>query len=87
MLKIIGIFLLLLAVPVSLAAEGPPPFPECELIIDDFAQGIKPGWKIKSFKGSTEYTWIKDENRSYVKATSRGTASGLFYEIEFDPQQ
>ncbi|MBW2467295.1 MAG: DUF3047 domain-containing protein [Deltaproteobacteria bacterium] len=60
--------------------------PECEIIIDDFKNGIKPGWKPKSFKAITEYTWVKDNSRSYIRATSSNAASGLIYEIEYDPE-
>ena len=84
---LITVLFILLTIPSGILAENLTATPECEIVIDDFANGIKPDWKTKSFKGTTEYTWIKEENRAYVKATSRGTASGLYYEIEFDPQQ
>jgi hypothetical protein len=60
---------------------------ECEIIIDDFAQGIKPGWEKQLFKGETGYTWIKEENRGFVRAASKNAASGLIYKVDFDPQQ
>lgn len=87
MSRVIAVLFILLTIPSGILAENLTATPECEIVIDDFANGIKPDWKTKSFKGTTEYTWIKEENRAYVKATSRGTASGLYYEIEFDPQQ
>jgi hypothetical protein len=85
--RVIAILLLFLAVTSSIAAENAGLMPACEIIVDDFAHGIKPDWKAKSFKGTTEYTWMNEENRGYVRATSRGTASGLYYDIEFDTQQ
>jgi hypothetical protein len=87
MSRVIAVLLILLTSPSGLLAENSTVIPECEIVIDDFANGIKPEWKSKSFKGTTEYTWIKEDNRTYVRATSRGSASGLVYEIEFDPQQ
>jgi len=87
MSRIIATLLLLLLVPSSTGAENSAVMPECEIIIDDFAHGIKPEWNNKSFKGTTEYTWIKENDRTFVRATSKDSASGLFYEIEFDPQQ
>lgn len=87
MARIIAILLLCLTVPSSIIAENTPLLPACEIIIDDFANGIKPAWQAKSFKGTTEYTWVKEDNRAYVRATSRGTASGLYYTIKLDAQQ
>ena len=87
MSRVIAVLLILLTIPSGLMAGNSTAIPECEIVIDDFANGIKPEWKSKSFKGKTEYTWIKEDNRRYVRATSRGSASGLVYEIEFDPQQ
>jgi len=82
-----AILLFLLTVPSSMFAENYAVMPECEIIIDDFATGINPNWKPKSFKGTTEYTWIKEDNRTYVRATSRDSASGLYYKIEYDPRE
>ncbi len=87
MSRVIAVLLILLTSPSGLLAENSSVIPECEIVIDDFANGIKPEWKSKSFKGTTEYTWINEDDRRYVRATSRGTASGLYYEIEIDPQQ
>ena len=85
--KIIPILLLLLAIPaISLADDSRIP-PECEIIIDDFADGIKPGWTPKSFKGKTEYIWAVEDGKPFIKATSNNAASGLFYKIEYDLQQ
>ena len=43
------------------------------------------GWDTKSFKGVTEYQVVKEGDRTVVKATSRGSASGLIRKIRFDP--
>lgn len=81
------LLLLLLSLSSSIQAEKHALMPECEIIIDDFARGIKPEWRTKSFKGTTEYTWTRDGNRSYIRAESKGSASGLYYKIEYDPQE
>jgi hypothetical protein len=44
------------------------------------------GWEIKSFKGSTDYSLVRDDGHTVVKAISRGTASGLFKKVELDPR-
>jgi len=79
--------LLLLATPAGITANDTGIMPECEIVIDDFSSGIKPTWKSKSFKGVTEYTWTREDNRGFVKAVSRGTASGLYHPIEFEPHR
>lgn len=87
MSKVIPILILILTIhSVSLAEDFRIP-PECEIIIDDFADGIKPGWINKSFKGKTEYTWVKENGDPFVRATSNNAASGLIYKIEYDPQK
>ena len=85
--KIISILILLLTTPSILGAENFEIPTECEIIIDDFADGIKPGWITKSFKGITEYTWINEDGKSFIRATSNNTASGLIYRIEYDPRK
>jgi len=87
MSRTIAILLLILASPASMRADNPVLMQNCEIIIDDFAQGIGPGWRSKSFKGTTEYSWTREGGRTYVRATSKGTASGLYYKIEYDPRQ
>ncbi|MDF1577855.1 MAG: DUF3047 domain-containing protein [Desulfurivibrionaceae bacterium] len=57
------------------------------LLIDDFKDGIRPGWQVKKFEGLTAYTSTVEEGIPCLKATAEGTASGLFYEIEYDPRQ
>ena len=41
-------------------------------------------WEAKEFEGFTDYRLIQDTSQSAIKATSKGTASGLFYETEVD---
>lgn len=59
----------------------------CEIIIDDFADGLDPGWEAESFKGETQYTWTKEGDQTFIKATSNGTASNLIYKIKYNSKQ
>ena len=59
----------------------------CEIVIDDFAEGIGSGWKAESFKGITQYTWTKEGDKTFVRAISNGTASNLYYKIRYNPRQ
>jgi len=71
----------------NISAEDSASIPECEIIIDDFANGMNDTWESKSFKGTTEYTWITEGGKGYVRATSKASASGLYYKFEYDTQQ
>ena len=85
--KITIIFIFLLVLPgVNLAGEHVKP-EDCEIIIDDFSKGIGPGWSEKSFAGETQYSVIEDEGQPCLRAISNGTASGLYYKIEYDPRE
>lgn len=68
-----------MAVTVSVASAG-------EITIDDFADGLDPGWQEKSFSGHTVYKLVHEDGRQCIKATSRDAASGLYYKIAFDPE-
>jgi hypothetical protein len=57
------------------------------ILIDDFKNGLRPAWKEKKFKGVTSYLPAVEDNIPCLKAEAAGTASGLFYEIEYDPAQ
>lgn len=57
-------------------------------VIDDFEQGLAPGWKGKSFKGETSYRVVAEAQGNHVLAAdSRAAASGLVYKIDYDPRQ
>ncbi|OGQ97201.1 MAG: hypothetical protein A2521_15570 [Deltaproteobacteria bacterium RIFOXYD12_FULL_57_12] len=58
-----------------------------EILIDDFAAGLRPGWQEKIFKGKTEYRLVQDSGQSVLMATSDKSASGLYYEIAYDPNK
>jgi hypothetical protein len=81
------VILLILLAPEKIQAENHAIPSECEIIIDDYANGIKDAWVSKSFKGMTKYTWINDKGMAYIRATSKASASGLYYKIDYDTQQ
>jgi len=56
-------------------------------LIDDFSQGLGPGWQSKEFAGMTSYRPTVVDNIPCLRAESIGTASGLFYKIEYNPRQ
>lgn len=58
-----------------------------EIIIDNYQNRISSKWKSKSFSGQTDYRLDQYNNQPAIHATSNGSASGLFYEIEYDPRQ
>jgi len=49
-------------------------------------EGLR-GWETKSFKGATDYSLVRDDGRTVVKAVSRGTASGLFKKVKLNPER
>lgn len=88
MFKTLSILLLfLLLAPVKIPAEYFSVMPACEIIIDDFAKGMSKTWETKSFKGTTEYTWINEGGKAFIRATSTASASGLYYKIKYDTRQ
>ena len=42
------------------------------------------GWEEKVFEGNTRYETVAQDGRTVVRATSRGTASGLFFRRRID---
>jgi hypothetical protein len=58
-----------------------------ELVLDDYKNGLGPGWKTRSFAGQTKYAVEHDGTRFCIKATSTAAASGLFHEIDYDPKE
>jgi hypothetical protein len=45
------------------------------------------GWETKSFKGQTDYSLVKENGRTVVRAHSKGTASGLIRKVKLDPNR
>lgn len=57
-----------------------------EILIDDYKGGLSPGWKEKVFEKRTRYEVVEEGSARFIKATSRASASALYYEINFDPK-
>lgn len=55
------------------------------ILIDDLSGGLSKNWKTKSFKGTTEYRIDSENGSPCIRAVSKGSASALYYPIEFDP--
>lgn len=55
-------------------------------LIDDFRGTIASGWQVKEFKGISSYRPTSEDTIPCLKAEAAGTASGLFYEIDYDPK-
>ncbi|HEY3307385.1 MAG TPA: DUF3047 domain-containing protein [Desulfuromonadaceae bacterium] len=58
-----------------------------EINISRFSSAGLSGWETKKFKGQTDYTLLKENNGTVVKAHSKGTASGLFKKVQLDPER
>ena len=58
-----------------------------EQVLDDYQNGMAPGWETKSFAGQTHYTAEHDDKQFCIKATSTAAASGLFRKIDYDPKE
>ena len=54
-----------------------------------FSSGNLSGWEEQTFRGKTKtaYTLVRDEERTVLRAESRGSASGLINKVSFDPRQ
>lgn len=49
------------------------------IVIDDFANGLKPQWETKEFKGKTRYSVVNEGAGHVLKAESNAAASALLY--------
>jgi len=79
-IDLLAALLLSLPISASLAASGP-------LVVDDFEQGLKPGWAAKKFQGETNYRVVPADGGHALRAEAAGSASGLVYEVEFAPTE
>ena len=50
-------------------------------------KGVLNIWEEKLHKGKVKYTVIRDPAGDYIKADSKDSASGLYYEIKYDPRK
>ena len=57
-----------------------------EILLDDYQKGLSPKWEEKSFQGKTRYEVAREDGHQCIRATSQAAASGLFYEIRYDPK-
>ncbi len=52
--------------------------------VEVLRDGDVAGWEEKSFKGKTIYERVRQDGRVVLRATSRGTASGLYRRLRID---
>jgi len=57
------------------------------MVIDDYADGLDPNWREKSFAGHNEYSVVRKDGRLVIQAVSHASASALMYEKEYDPKE
>jgi hypothetical protein len=57
------------------------------LVVGNFAKEGLSGWENKSFKEATDYSIVREGERTLLKANSRASASGLYRKIKLDPLQ
>lgn len=70
--------LLLMAMP-CIAAQ--------EIQLGKFSAGDLTGWKDEIFKGKTEYSLTKEDNRTVLRAHSKKAASGLIMKVKLDSRE
>jgi len=58
-----------------------------EMQVSRFSSEGLAGWESKIFKGATDYTLVKEEGRTVVRAVSSNAASGLIRKISFAPEK
>ena len=58
-----------------------------EISIDDFERGLSPGWNVISFVGYSDYRVVMDGANHVMSASSRATASSLYFEKKIDLKQ
>ncbi|MDD5286299.1 MAG: DUF3047 domain-containing protein [Desulfuromonadaceae bacterium] len=58
-----------------------------EIQVSRFATDGLTGWETKSFKGRTDYSLVKEDSRTVVKAASHDSASGMIRKISFQPSK
>jgi hypothetical protein len=66
----------------GVSAAGP-----AQILLDDFEDGLSADWVIKDFVGRTSYRVVKDADGHSLRAESQAAASGLIYEVDYDPME
>ena len=72
--RCLGVGLLLALGPGSTGAES----------VEVLRDGDVAGWEEKVFSGKTRYETVRQDGRTVLRATSRGTASGLYRRLRVD---
>ena len=72
--RCLGVGLLLAFGPGSAGAES----------VEVLRDGDVAGWEEKVFSGKTRYETVRQDGRTVLRATSRGTASGLYRRLRVD---
>ena len=54
------------------------------IVLDSYEQGLSEKWVSKSFKGQTRYEFTEEQGIRCIKATSKASASALYYKIKYD---
>lgn len=57
------------------------------IVLDDYTKGLSSKWQEKSFQGQTEYRVTRENGRLCVRASSHGSASGLYYKVKYDLEE
>jgi hypothetical protein len=57
-----------------------------EILLDDYSEGLSSKWVEKFFEGRTQYKVTREDSQLCIKATSRASASGLYYKTKYDPK-
>ena len=57
-----------------------------EILIDNYKGGLSQKWKSKIFLGETDYRAVREDDQWCLRATSRSSASALYFEIKYDPK-
>ena len=81
-MRLVLYFTVMLLVLTTIAATG-----SDTIRVGTFGDLGLEGWTVKKFEGETEYRIVDDNGQKVLQANSRGTASGLVYEIEFGPKE
>jgi len=58
-----------------------------EIVLDTYEGGLSDQWEQKSFKGETRYEGTVEDGYRCIKATSRSSASALYYKIKYDQRK
>jgi hypothetical protein len=58
-----------------------------EISLDVYQDGLSPKWEEKSFNGNTRYEAVQEGGTWHIRATSKASASALYYPITYDLQE